>query len=199
MLLWAILLIISSIYLHALEPLPSTCTGWAKLFKGLGVVMLLYGTLLIIGYGLGNTNPLAPLVGEHSLPAEKNATVNTSKINFQRIATLDDLTQALAQASAKQQRVMLDFYADWCISCKEMEAYTFTNPQVKTALHEFVLLQVDVTKNSADDQAFLKKFNLIGPPALIFFDNTGHELSGQRVIGYQQAEQFLHTLQQVQQ
>jgi thiol:disulfide interchange protein DsbD len=94
---------------------------------------------------------------------------------------------------------MLDFYADWCISCKEMEAYTFTNPQVKTALHEFVLLQVDVTKNSADDQAFLKKFNLIGPPALIFFDNTGHELSGQRVIGYQQAEQFLHTLQQVQQ
>jgi thiol:disulfide interchange protein DsbD len=199
MLLWAILLIISSVYLHALDPLPVSSTGWAKLFKGIGVVMLLYGVLLVMGYGLGNTNPLSPLVGEHSLSGANNASIKSSKINFQRVTTLVELTQKLAQATANHQRVMLDFYADWCISCKEMEAYTFTNAQVKSALDEFVLLQVDVTQNSADDQALLKKFNLIGPPAIMFFDNTGHELSHQRVIGYQQAEQFLQTLHQVKQ
>jgi thiol:disulfide interchange protein DsbD len=199
MLLWAILLIISSVYLHALDPLPVSSTGWAKFFKGIGVVMLLYGVLLVMGYGLGNTNPLSPLVGEHSLSGANNASIKSSKINFQRVTTLVELTQKLAQATANHQRVMLDFYADWCISCKEMEAYTFTNAQVKSALDEFVLLQVDVTQNSADDQALLKKFNLIGPPAIMFFDNTGHELSHQRVIGYQQAEQFLQTLHQVKQ
>ena len=92
---------------------------------------------------------------------------------------------------------MLDFYADWCISCKEMEAYTFTDPEVKQALAGVVLLQADVTSNNADDLALLAKFNLIGPPAILFFGSDGKESNAHRVIGYQDAKTFIKTLQRV--
>ena len=92
---------------------------------------------------------------------------------------------------------MLDFYADWCISCKEMEAYTFTDPKVKQALTGFVLLQADVTQDSDDDKALLAKFNLIGPPAILFFDTSQLEKTAHRVIGYQNTETFINTLQRV--
>jgi len=92
---------------------------------------------------------------------------------------------------------MLDFYADWCISCKEMEAYTFTDAKVKQALAGVVLLQADVTNNNADDQALLAKFNLIGPPAILFFGADGKESPQHRVIGFQDAETFTQTVQQV--
>jgi thioredoxin:protein disulfide reductase len=90
--------------------------------------------------------------------------------------------------------VMLDFYADWCVSCKEMEAFTFSDPKVRAELDRMLLLQADVTANSEADRALLKRFSLFGPPGIVFFDAQGREIRGLRVIGYQNAERFLKTL-----
>jgi thiol:disulfide interchange protein DsbD len=89
---------------------------------------------------------------------------------------------------------MLDFYADWCVSCKEMERFTFSDPKVRAEMARMVLLQVDVTKNTPEDQRLLKRFRLFGPPGIIFFDQTGREIPGLRVIGYQSADKFLQFL-----
>ena len=193
-LLWAMLLILPAIYLNAIDPLPENSSGWRKLWKGVGLMMLAYGLLLLIGFSMGNNNPLKPLQGfsvNNAQAAEEKGIV------FERVASLSALEARIQQASANHQPVMLDFYADWCISCKEMEAYTFTDPKVKQALAGFVLLQADVTKNSDDDKALLAKFNLIGPPAILFFGADNQEKTAHRVIGYQDAETFIKTLQQV--
>ena len=192
-LLWATLLILPAIYLKAIDPLPENSSGWRKLWKGVGLMMLAYGLLLLIGFSMGNDNPLKPLQGF----GVNNAQAAEQGITFKRVASLSALEAEILQASAKHQPVMLDFYADWCISCKEMEAYTFTDPKVKQALAGVVLLQADVTLDSADDQALLAKFNLIGPPAILFFGVDGKESGAHRVIGYQDAETFIKTLQRV--
>ncbi len=193
MLLWSMLLIFPAIYLSALDPLPEHSSGWRKLWKGMGLMMFAYGVLLLIGLSMGNSNPLMPLQGF----AANKAVAAEQGIKFERIASLRELDARVAQAAANHQPVMLDFYADWCISCKEMEAYTFTDAKVKQALSNFVLLQADVTQNSADDQALLAKYNLIGPPAIIFFDVNRQENQANRVIGYQDAATFIATLQQI--
>ena len=192
-LLWAMLFILPAIYLSAIDPLPEQSSGWRKLWKGVGLMMLAYGLLLLIGFSMGNNNPLKPLQGFR---------VNTAQaadagLVFERVASLKALEARIKQANANHQPVMLDFYADWCISCKEMEAYTFTDPRVKQALAGFVLLQADVTKDSGDDKALLAKFNLIGPPAILFFGADTQEKTAHRVIGYQDAETFIKTLQEV--
>ena len=192
-LLWATLLILPAIYLKAIDPLPENSSGWRKLWKGIGLMMLAYGLLLLIGFSMGNDNPLKPLQGF----GVNNAQAAEQGIVFKRVASLSALDAEILQASANHQPVMLDFYADWCISCKEMEAYTFTDPKVKQALAGFVLLQADVTQNSVDDQALLAKFNLIGPPAILFFGDDRQESAAYRVIGYQDAATFIKTLQQV--
>ncbi|OYV17201.1 MAG: thiol:disulfide interchange protein DsbD, partial [Methylococcaceae bacterium NSP1-1] len=172
-LLWAMLLILPAIYLNAIDPLPENSSGWRKLWKGVGLMMLAYGLLLLIGFSMGNNNPLKPLQGFSLNNAQ--AAEQGKGIVFERVASLSALETRIQQASANHQPVMLDFYADWCISCKEMEAYTFTDPKVKQALTGFVLLQADVTKNSDDDKALLAKFNLIGPPAILFFGADSQE------------------------
>ncbi|MFA5922033.1 MAG: protein-disulfide reductase DsbD [Methylococcaceae bacterium] len=192
-LLWAMLLILPAIYLNAIDPLPENSSGWRKLWKGIGLMMLAYGLLLLIGFSMGNNNPLKPL---HGLGIN-NVQANEQGLVFERVASLSALEARIQQAGANHQPVMLDFYADWCISCKEMEAYTFNNHKVKQALTGFVLLQADVTKNSGDDKALLAKFNLIGPPAILFFGADNQELTAHRVIGYQDAETFIKTLQRV--
>ena len=189
--LWAILLIIPAIYLSAIDPLPEHASNWRKLWKGTGLIALLYGALLLIGMTMGNTNPLQPLQG---------LSVSTSSstqhgINFQNVSSTRELDRKIEAASASGKWVMLDFYADWCISCKEMESYTFSDPRVIQYLSKFVLLQADVTKNTAADKALLERFALIGPPGIIFFDPNQQELPGLRVIGYQNAETFLAHLQ----
>ena len=184
MMLWAMLLIFPAIYLSAVDPLPENSSGWRKLWKGLGLMMLAYGLLLLIGFSLGNSNPLKPLQGL----GVSTAQAAEPGIVFERVASIAALEARIKQANANHQPVMLDFYADWCISCKEMETYTFADPRVKQALKGYALLQVDVTNNSDDDKALLTKFNLIGPPAILFFgldhqEKTaipGHRLSGCR-------------------
>ena len=194
MFLWALLLVIPSIYLGAIDALPPAASGWRKLWKGLGVVMLVLGTLQLIGLSAGNSNPLQPLKGVGAVNAQAQP---EQGIAFQRVASVQELEQRIQQASASGKAVMLDFYADWCISCKEMEAYTFTDPQVKAQLANFVVLQADVTENNDADKALLKHFDLIGPPGIIFYGTDGRERAAQRVIGYQDAATFLKTLQQL--
>ena len=193
MLLWALLLILPAIYLSAIDPLPEHSSGWRKLWKGVGITLLAYGLLVLIGFSIGNVNPLKPLQG-FGITAAK---ASEDGIQFERIATLAELDARINQANANNQPVMLDFYADWCISCKEMEAYTFTDANVKQTLAGFVLLQADVTKQSEADKALLTKFNLIGPPAILFFNGSEQESQSLRVIGYQDAKTFIKTLQQV--
>ncbi len=193
MLLCAMWLIIPAIYLHAVDPLPVKSSGWHKLFKGVGMMMLAYGVLILIGLSMGNTNPLEPLqVHNNGMSSSKE-----SGVVFERIKSLAELDARIQQAAANKQMVMLDFYADWCISCKEMEAYTFADSSVKAALAQFVLLQADVTQNSDDDKALLDKFNLIGPPAILFFGTDRIEKTAQRVIGYQDAATFLTSLRKL--
>ncbi len=192
-LLWSMLLMLSAIYLRAIEPLPENSSGWRKLSKGLGLMMLAYGLLLLIGFSMGNSNPLKPLQGFNY----DNRQVTQEGLIFERVVSLSALEVKLEQAHANHQKVMLDFYADWCISCKEMEAYTFADPKVKQALAGFVLLQADVTENSEDDKALLTKFKIIGPPAILFFGKNKLEDTAHRVIGYQDAETFIETLQRI--
>ncbi|QPK61945.1 protein-disulfide reductase DsbD [Methylomonas sp. LL1] len=193
MLLSAMLLIIPAIYLNAIEPLPHPASGWNKLWKGVGLMMLVFGVMQLIGLSAGNTNPLQPLAG---LAAAGEAPTQ-SGIRFQRVRTMAELEQKLQQARASHQWVMLDFYADWCVSCKEMEVYTFTDSRVKQQLNGFVLIQADVTENNDDDKALLRRFNLVGPPGIIFFDPAGQERANKRVIGYQDAATFVNLLKQL--
>jgi thiol:disulfide interchange protein DsbD len=116
---------------------------------------------------------------------------------FRKVRSVHELQQVVTTAHAQDRWVMLDFYADWCVSCKEMERYTFTDPKVKKALQNIVLLQADVTQNSTDDQELLKRFDLIGPPATLFFGPDEEERKAFRVVGYMGAEDFLGHLQMV--
>jgi len=194
MFLVAALLIIPAIYLHAIDPVPEPLSGWQKFWKGCGVLMFVYGVLILIGLSMGQTNPLQPLKGIHA--AEESPHSSTA-IQFKTIHSLAELELLLQQAQAQQQWLMLDFYADWCISCQEMEAYTFNDQRVKRQLNKMILVQADVTENSADNQALLKHFNLIGPPAILFFSPMGQEVRNTRVIGYQESDVFLQTLNQL--
>ena len=190
MLLWSALLIFSAIYLHALDALPHNATGWNKLFKGIGIFALLLGAAYLIGALSGARDILRPLGNiarsETQLPAT---------LQFSRVKNLAELDQRIAQAKGKS--VMFDFYADWCISCKEMERFTFADTAVVAKLKSVLLLQADVTANSEADIAMLKRYNLFGPPGILFFDAGGKEMSDFRVTGYQDAAQFLKTLQAV--
>ena len=192
MLGWALLLMIPAIYLHALDPLPAQAHGWQRLGKGLGVVLLLSGAAMLMGVLGGARDPLQPLgFLRGGVAAEAPAAT------FERVASVERLDARLAAAKAAGRPVMLDFYADWCVSCKEMERFTFAEPKVAARLKQFLLLQADVTANSPDDAALLKRFGLFGPPGIIFFDAGGHELVDLRVIGFQSAEKFLPTLERV--
>lgn len=193
MLLWAALLIVPAIYLSAIDPLPHDASNWRKFWKGLGVIMLIYGVLLLIGVSAGNHRPLQPLSG--LMP--KSVFAQQKSLRFQPVRSIAELDQHILRAAANNQPVMLDFYADWCVSCKEMETYTFSDPQIQQQLAGFVLLQADVTANNDHDQALLKRFGLFGPPGIIFFAANSQEVRNARVIGYQDAKRFSQTLAQL--
>ncbi|WP_395006483.1 protein-disulfide reductase DsbD [Undibacterium sp.] len=151
--------------------------------KLVAILFILAGSVQLIGVSTGGRDALTPvahLFGE------------VVHVKFQRVRTTAELDAVLAQS--KEKIVMLDFYADWCVSCIEMEKFTFVEPRVKAKLDQMLLLQVDVTANNADDKAMLKRFGLFGPPGIIFFDREGREMPGKRVIGYQKADKFLESL-----
>jgi len=193
MLGWALLMVIPAIYLHALDPLPPHAYGWQRLGKGFGVILLLGGAAMLIGVLGGARDPLQPLGFLRG-----GIATETPVTAFERVASIERLDARLAESKAAGRPVMLDFYADWCVSCKEMERFTFADPKVAARLKQFVLLQADVTANSEADLALLKRFELFGPPGIIFWDAKGRRMDDLRVIGFQSAEQFLPTLERVQ-
>ena len=192
MLLWALLLIGSAMFLRAIDPLPDQSSGYRRLWKGVGIASLVAGIALLIGALSGAKDPLQPLAGLTD-GGQKHA---ANELSFQRIKTVEELDQRLAAAKGKY--VMLDFYADWCISCKEMERFTFADAKVQAQLKDIVLLQADVTANSKADRALLKRFGLVGPPGIILFDPSGLEIKSFHVIGYQSSDKFLAALARAQ-
>ncbi len=193
--LWAALLIIPAIYLHALDNLPiNSATGkshpWMRFWKGIGIILLILGIALLVGAVSGAKSPLQPLSGLRYATAESEIT-----LPFKRVKNTAELDAQINAATGKI--VMLYFYADWCVSCKEMEQSTFSDPSVQKSLKDAVLLQANVTDNTAKDLALLKRFNLFGPPAIIFFNRSGQEIKPIKVIGYEDATKFLAIVNQV--
>ncbi len=190
MMLWALLLILSAAYLRVLDALPKYASGWLKLRKGLGLLMLLLGVAYLIGALSGARDILKPLGSFSKVDA-----VTGSSVEWTRVKDLNDFKTRLASAQGKI--VVLDFYADWCVSCKEMERYTFSDAAVKAKLANAILLQVDLTANSEADKNLLKEYGLFGPPATLFFNSGGVEVQDGRVVGYQETQRFLLSLQNV--
>jgi thiol:disulfide interchange protein DsbD len=154
------------------------------LVKSAGLGFAAFGLVQVVGAASGGRDVLAPLA--HLSGEAAHATA------FRKIRSVDELDTVLSSNPGKP--VMLDFYADWCVSCKEMEKLTFSNERVKQRFAGMLLLQADVTANDADDKALLKRFGLFGPPGILFFDQFGREMKARRVIGYQEADQFLQVL-----
>jgi thioredoxin:protein disulfide reductase len=187
MLLWGALLVGIGVFLHAVDPLPMNAHGIVRLGKALGILALLAGVAQLAGAFSGARDPLQPLsVLLGSQPAVAQAP------RFERVKSLAELDSRVLAAG---RPAMLDFYADWCVSCKEMERFTFTDPAVQARLSGMLVLQADVTANDADDKALLKRFRLFGPPGIVFFDAQGREIEGLRVIGYQPPEKFGEALE----
>ncbi|WP_297908349.1 protein-disulfide reductase DsbD [Thiomonas sp.] len=189
MLAWAALLIVSASFLHVFDRLPDGASGWMRLWKGLGVVLALAGAMLVVGVASGGRSVLQPLQGLMAGPSLAQA--GAADLRFAPVDSNAQLDTTLAQARGT---VMLDFWADWCVSCKEMDNFTFTDPQVRARLQRLHLLRADVTANNAADQALLKRFQLFGPPGIIFF-RDGREVG--RVVGDENAQAFLRSLDRV--
>ncbi len=190
--MWAVLLIVSATYMGAFDSTAPGGSGWRHLWKGLGLVLLLYGAMLLIGAATGGSDPLRPLQA-FSVPAGGRAVSNTARsgpLPFRRISGLGGLHQALATARAEHKSVMLDFYAKWCISCKELAKYTFSTPEVHRALAGMVLVQADVTPWNEQNKKLTHAFGLLGPPAILFFGPDGKERRNYRIIGFIDAAKF---------
>lgn len=190
MFLWAVLLIVTAIFLRAIDPLPPDAHGFLRFAKGLGVIALIAGVAYLVGAFSGSRDLLQPLSGLRVAAGESGH----AETPFVRVGSGAELDARLRDAAGRP--VMLDFYADWCISCKEMERFTFSDERIRARFRDMVLLQADVTANNADHGALLKRFRLFGPPGIVFFDREGREIQGLRVIGYQSADRFLVSLDQ---
>lgn len=185
MTLWATLLIVMATYLGALQPLAHGAPAWRTLIKGLGVVLLVYGVLVLVGMAAGGRDPLQPLRGVGLIASAGN---QRSPLPFRRVKSVADVEQAVREAGGRL--VLLDFYADWCVSCKELERETFADAGVQAALAGVVMLQADVTANDAADRALMQQFGIIGPPAILFFGADGQERRERRLVGFIAAEAF---------
>jgi thiol:disulfide interchange protein DsbD len=167
-----------------------------KFWKGVGIVGLVAGASLLLGALSGGRDVLQPLAGLRVGSAHGGDSASKQALTFEPVASLQALDQRLAATGGKF--VMLDFYADWCVSCKEMERFTFSDAAVQERLRaSFVLLKADVTANEPEHKDLLKRFSLFGPPGIVFFDPSGREIPGARVIGFEPAERFAATLDRV--
>ena len=194
MLVWGALAIACGIYLGALERIEPGSSGWKKLWKSLGVLLLVLGILELVGAAAGGDYWLRPLEGVGG-PARPAAVAHETE--FVRIKSLGDLAGELERAAGAGQGAMFDFYADWCVECKRMERNTFPDPRVSGLMEGMRLLQADVTANDATDQELMRAFDIIGPPAILFFDRSGDEMKAYRLVGYFDPEEFSAHLERV--
>ncbi|KTD57428.1 protein-disulfide reductase DsbD [Legionella shakespearei] len=185
MVLWACLLIFSGIYAGALN---QAITNQQKFRQGTGIILLGYGLLILVGASMGSSNPLQPL---NNLP---QATAAQSPVAMQP-STVRSVQSAIQEAKGKP--VMLDFYADWCASCKMMEATTLKDSRVEELLSHFQVIKVDVTANNAENKALMHQFNVIAPPTFVFFNPQGEEMKQLKLVGEISAEEFTKILKQV--
>lgn len=183
----AALLMTSAIYLGALDSLTESASGWRKLSKGAGVILLLYGAIYLVGAVSDSRDLLQPLRGVFSNNSSQSS---IEGIQFRQIKGQQGLQQALSDSVGQNRATMLDFYADWCISCKEMERYAFTHPGVLKSLEQVNTIQADVTANDVIDIKLLSSLGIYGPPAILFFDAQGNEISHRRVVGEMSGEDF---------
>lgn len=192
---WAFLAIVAAVMLRAFDALPEGA-GSARMFgKGVGLLLALAAAAWLIGAASGGRDvlqPLSHLAARADAPA--GVAANSGEVHFTRVRNNAELDALLAQS---RQPVMLDFYADWCVSCREMERFTFTDPGVAQRMAGMLLVQADVTANNADDRALLKRFRLFGPPGIMFFEPGGKELPDARVVGFQDAKRFTESLDKV--
>ncbi len=177
MLLWGFLLLGTAIYMGALEPLTRGGSGWRTLWKGLGIALLAWGVLVLIGAASGKDNPLQPLK-------------TIERVEFARVTTVAELESELNRARLANKDVLLDFYADWCVYCKTMKRDVFPHPLVREALADKWLIQADVTSNTE----LLSAFDLLAPPVILLFDRDGNERCDNRLIGNVTVEQLLAAL-----
>lgn len=191
LLLWGAFAILCGVFLRVFDSLPEKPSIAMKFGKALGLTMLIIGILQLAGAAAGGTNPLEPLSPFRARSAASQSG-EAEPAKFATIRTEAELDAALASAD---KPVMLDFYADWCVSCKELEHFTFSDPAVRKQLDRMTLLKVDVTANTPDDKALMKRFSIFGPPALIFFDQSGSEIPGSRVVGFVEANSFYDHLE----
>ncbi|UCH41177.1 MAG: protein-disulfide reductase DsbD [Gammaproteobacteria bacterium] len=188
MALIAALLIASAIYMGALDSLGEAASGWRRLSKSLGLLVLIYGITYLIGAAAGSNDLIQPLRG---LSASVGASGQAEQhLAFRQIKGRDGLQFALNDSVSQGRNTMLDFYADWCISCKEMEKYAFTHPDVLAALNDVSTLQADVTDNDRIDTALMTSLGIYGPPAILFFDSSGQEIRSRRVVGEMSGDEF---------
>ncbi|WP_425411412.1 protein-disulfide reductase DsbD [Neptunomonas japonica] len=191
MTLTAIILIIAAIYMRAVDGIPPDAKGWLKLWKGVGVMLLLYGSALLVGVFSGGNSLIYPLKG---LASNSSANSQVNKLSFVTVTSISELEPLLKQAKITGKPVMLDFYADWCISCIELEHVTFADAKVQQALSGFVRIKVDVTANDADSKSLNKAYKVIGPPALIFYNQSGVLRSELTLIGVIDPSDFVSHL-----
>lgn len=192
MVLWATLLIVSATYMGALQPLTQGAPAWRTLVKGIGLVLLIYGGLLLVGAASGGRDPWQPLRGVGLVDSPDR---QTSAVAFRKVKTSAEVDEAIR--SAQGRPVLLDFYADWCVSCHEMERYTFTDAKVRAALAEMVTLRADVTANDLADRELMQRFNIVGPPALVFFGPNGRERREHRLVGFVEPIPFTKHLKMI--
>jgi thiol:disulfide interchange protein DsbD len=186
MLLWSLLAVLSGFWVFSLKARDGNPA--AAPLRGVGLIALVYGILLLIGAASGSKDPLKPL--DRLAAGGAGAGAQEHVLAFQRIKTVADLENAVAAATAAGRPVMLDFYADWCVSCKEMEKFTFPDPGVQSALANAVLLQADVTANDDADKALMNRFEIFGPPTIAFYGADGLERKDFRLVGFVAAERF---------
>jgi thiol:disulfide interchange protein DsbD len=189
MTLWAALVFMGGVFMGGLTTLTPESSVPQKLGKGLGLLAILYGIVLFLGAMTGGSNPLRPLASI-DFGAGGVMVAEEQHLEFQRIKTVADLDREIALAARAGKTAMLDFYADWCVSCIEMEEYTFTEQVVHDVLANSVLLQADVTANDEQDQELLQRFGVFGPPTIIFFNDQGVQVQGYEVVGFMNAEDF---------
>ena len=192
LILWAALFSIAPIAMGVLNKLGDTPNAWSRIFKAIGLLIMFYGILLWGLVARGGGDMLAPLSGWGA----SNTQVQQVHVQFDKIKSIEDLDRVLARSQKNNQIVMLDFYADWCISCKELERFVFSNTVVVDAMRNVIALQADVTDNDAVDKALMAKFNIIGPPGILFFKD-GVEHRGQRIVGEINAQGYLEHLNNV--